>query len=255
MRGKRPIPHATSKNITFGNLNPITMDTPHPHVAFRWTQMFDTHLLEADLMIALEQNWHKHYNASDYSGDWKIIALRSENGNESTITAKDSNNYQDTALLSHCKYFQQILDDFRCEKQAVRLMQLAPQSKIKTHRDHSLGYEDGVFRIHIPIRTNSRVSFIVDGQHIPMQAGECWYANFNLPHSVENMGELPRIHLVIDCIRNPWSDEIFAAAGFDISKTDQNEIRTEDIPKIIAQLELMDSDAARGIIEELRAKL
>jgi len=231
------------------------MSALHPHVAFRWANTFDTRLLEADLAIALEQNWHNHYNASDYSGDWKIIALRSENGNESSITAKDSNNYQDTELLSHCLYFKQILEGFQCEKQAVRLMQLAPQSKIKTHRDYSLGYADGIFRIHIPIRTNSGVSFVVDGHHIPMKEGECWYANFNLPHSVENMGELSRIHLVIDCIRNAWSDDVFAAAGFDLSDPDGIPIRTEDIPKIIAQLEMMDTDASRGIIEELKAKL
>jgi aspartyl/asparaginyl beta-hydroxylase (cupin superfamily) len=244
-----------TKIFTFGNLNPITMISINPHVAFRWTKMFDIHLLENDLAIALEQNWHNHYNSSDYSGDWKIIALRSENGNESTITAKDSHHYQDTELLSHCWYFKQILDGFLCEKQAVRLMQLAPQSKIKTHRDYNLGYEDGVFRVHVPIQTNNDVSFIVDNHHIPMKEGECWYANFNLPHSVENMGQLPRIHLVIDCIRNAWSDEMFAASGFDLSKTDKNAIRNEDIPKIISQLEMMDTDAARVIIEELRAKL
>ena len=45
-----------------------------------------------------------------------------------------------------------------------------------------------------------------------MQPGEAWYLNFNLPHSVANRGTTDRIHLVIDCVMNPWLDAFFAEA-------------------------------------------
>ena len=48
-----------------------------------------------------------------------------------------------------------------------------------------------------------------------MQAGSAWYANINLPHSVQNKGKNDRIHLVIDCLRNDWSDKLFASMGYD----------------------------------------
>lgn len=226
-----------------------------PFVALRLPFSFDETRLDRDLETALAQPWNAHYNRADYDGEWKIIALRSENGREDSISANDRPDYRDTPLLALCPYFREILDGFTCEKQAVRLMRLAPGAIIKEHRDHALGYEDGVFRIHIPIRTNPDVAFWVDGNRVPMQRGECWYANFNLPHRVENLGNEARIHLVLDGLRNEWSDRLFSDAGFDLSRVEKPGFRPEDLPKIIEQLELMGTDTARRMVEELRQKL
>ena len=40
-----------------------------------------------------------------------------------------------------------------------------------------------------------------------MAEGECWYHNFNLPHSVENRGDVERLHLTLDCMVDAWLRE------------------------------------------------
>ncbi len=97
-----------------------------PLTALRLPFLFDAQKLDTDLSVALAQQWKSHYNSADYAGDWKIIALRSENGREDSITSKDLPDYHDTPLMALCPYFREIADGFRCEKQAIRLMQLAP---------------------------------------------------------------------------------------------------------------------------------
>src|SRR5690606_1308503 len=104
-----------------------------------------------------------------------------------------------TELLQKCAYFKEILNHLKCEKESVRLLCLAPGSEIKEHSDPHLGYEFGWFRLHIPIVTDQKVEFYVNGNSIKMQPGECWYANFHLPHSVKHKGSVNRVHLVIDC--------------------------------------------------------
>lgn len=226
-----------------------------PHTALCLPFRFDGDRLDADLAKALDFQWKSHFNNADYNGDWKIIALRSDDGLTDSIGAKDVHTYRNTPLMDLCPYFREITDGFCCEKQAVRLMQLAPGSHIKEHRDRGLGYADGVFRIHIPIRTHEEVLFYVNGHRVPMRRGECWYANFDLPHSVRNQGTEPRIHLVLDCLRNDWSDALFADNGYDLEAIRHKPVPAEEIPKIIAQLETLDTDTARRIIEELKRQL
>src|SRR5262249_11699756 len=52
--------------------------------------------------------------------------------------------------------------------------------------------------------TDADVAFFVDGGRVPMEAGECWYLNVNLPHRVDNRSQTDRIHLVIDCVVDDW---------------------------------------------------
>jgi hypothetical protein len=86
----------------------------------------------------------------------------------------------------------------------VRLLKLGPGSVIKEHRDHALGLEDGIARIHIPILSNPDVEFVLNSQRVVMDEGESWYLNFNLPHRVVNRGSRERVHLVVDCTVNAW---------------------------------------------------
>lgn len=224
-----------------------------PNDFLRLPYLFDGEKLDRDLALCLSREWKEHFNPADYAGDWKIIALRSENGREDAITANDRARYQDTELLARCGYFTEILDGLACEKQSVRLMRLNPGSRIKEHRDHGLSYPDGVFRLHIPIRTNEGVAFYVNARSVPMRRGECWYADFDLPHRVENLGAEPRIHLVIDCLRNEWTDTLFTSLGYDPERAGEKKINPGDIPLIIRQLETMDTDRARALIAELRS--
>ena len=42
----------------------------------------------------------------------------------------------------------------------------------REHKDLNLGYEDGEVRIHVPVRSNPGVEFVLDGREIEMEEGE-----------------------------------------------------------------------------------
>lgn len=214
-------------------------------------------LLLTDLKICESETWVDHFNKNDYQGDWTIISLRSPGGNTDTIYTHGNEQYVNTPLLQSCPYFSQIIQAFLCEKQAIRLMKLFPGSEIKAHRDSECGYEDGVFRIHIPLITQPEVLFYFDGHPLHMGVGECWYGNFNALHRIVHGGTIPRVHLVMDCLRNAWSDELFTQIGYDFAWDEQQKRlkRKEQIPATIAALELMDTEVARKMIADLKKEL
>ena len=115
-------------------------------------------------------------------------------------------------LLGRCPYYQEILAQFDCELEAVRLMRLGAGSVIKEHQDLDLSVEDGVVRLHVPIVTDDDVDFRLNGRAIRMRAGECWYLRLSDPHSVTNRSMTDRVHLVIDARVNDWLRALLARA-------------------------------------------
>lgn len=222
---------------------------------------FEEKLLLQDLQSVQEANWAAHFNTGGYEGDWKAIPLYAPKGDPRNIFAMqtDGAELQPTPLLQHCPYFQQLIQQFHCPLLSVRLLKLGAGAEIKPHRDHELGYEDGCFRLHIPISTNPQVSFILDGEQLDMQPGECWYTNVNFVHSVANNGKSDRVHLVVDGARNDWSDELFFSLApqdsFSPDKTNQPTYSKDTLLKMIAELEGMDNETSRELIIKLRAQL
>ena len=123
--------------------------------------VFDKEQLVIDTNKVIKREWVDHYNTMDYSGKWTSIALMSKGGKSTNINAFSSSKevFVPTEALSCCSYFKEILDGFLFEKTAVRLLNLGSGAEIKPHTDHCLGYENGMFRLHIPIITNSNVIF------------------------------------------------------------------------------------------------
>ena len=216
---------------------------------------FSVDKLQNDLLVCEKNLWTPHFNTNRYEGNWTSVSLRSQSGLENDILSFPNKEYKNTPLLDDCSYFKEIMDWFQCEKEAVRLLRLGPQSEIKEHVDNDTSYEDGFFRIHVPIITNSEVYFYVDHKLVPMKMGECWYANFQLPHSVENKSTEPRIHLTLDCIRNEWSDLLFSKIGFDLNYVSKYEYSEEVKRQIIAELSRNPSETNTKIIAELQSQM
>lgn len=172
---------------------------------------FDPEKLRADLARVHDDEWIPHQQKKHYDGQWSGAALRSIAGTRDNLVpeARDGQHFADTALLARCPYFREVLAQFRCPLNAVRLLRLHAGSSIAEHVDHALDYEEGEVRIHIPIVTSDGVRFILDGTRLILAPGECWYTNVNLPHAVENTGAVDRIHLVLDCIVDDWLRDIF----------------------------------------------
>ena len=98
------------------------------------------------------------------------------------IFAYHANNSEliETPIIKNCPYLKSVIETFKCPLLSARLLSLRMGGYIKPHRDFELGYEDNCFRIHVPIITNAEVQFILDGERIVMQPGECWYTQCKL---------------------------------------------------------------------------
>jgi hypothetical protein len=174
---------------------------------------FDAAALQVDLQAFSDAEWTPHFNVHNYQGDWSGIALRTTRGAhvalypDPTATA-----FEDTEMMARCFYVPQLLTEFHCDLETVRFLRLGAGAAILEHRDHKLAMEDGVARIHIPVKTSSQVEFVLDGQRVEMKEGEAWYLNFNLRHSVKNNSDEDRVHLVVDCVVNDWLRGFFPTA-------------------------------------------
>jgi Aspartyl/Asparaginyl beta-hydroxylase len=190
--------------------------SPSPYLLLPFS--FDVgQLQEALAAVEATRPWVSHFNTlayeASYGANWSCIALRSVGGVPDQIIPIDGAAYEDTAALLASPYLQQVIKRFECEKTSVRLMALEPGGVIKPHRDAGTSLDDGVTRLHIPIQTTPEVLFCIDGQAVHFTAGHTWYLNASCLHGVVNASALPRVHLMIDCVTNPWLQAVFEAAG------------------------------------------
>lgn len=217
--------------------------------AIKFDNQYDVELLKSELSSVFQDDWVNHFNTKDFNGQWKVISLRSASGCATDIKTVYSNLYKDTPLLANLPYINSVLQEWCCEKETVRFMALYPGSEIKPHKDLGCSYQDGNFRLHIPILTNDAVDFIVDGTNYHLQPGDCWYMDFSKVHSVKNAGDTVRVHLVIDCLRNHWSDELFGRYGY---VEEEKRMSIEQVEAIIAQLETHQTETATNLIAQLK---
>jgi hypothetical protein len=85
----------------------------------------------------------------------------------------------------------------------VLFINLPAEKVIDGHFDRG-DYLDVVRRHHLAITTNPKVLFSVGNETLNMAIGECWEINNNHFHSVSNLGETNRIHLLFDIIPNKY---------------------------------------------------
>ena len=71
--------------------------------------------------------------------------------------------------------------------------------KITPHHDSHPSFHSG-HRIHIPITTNPRVRFMIDGRPYQFEVGQAYELNNQLQHSVMNKGQDDRITFIFDYV-------------------------------------------------------
>lgn len=71
--------------------------------------------------------------------------------------------------------------------------------KITPHRDKHPSFHAG-HRIHVPITTNPRVRFMIDGRPYQFKVGEAYEINNQKQHSVANKGTDDRITFIFDYV-------------------------------------------------------
>lgn len=168
---------------------------------------FDPARLAADLAVLDSGCWTPHFLPQNYTGEWSAVPLRAPKGAEHPIlmlTAHPGDAFVDAPALQHTPYFRAVLAALPCPLNSVRLMRLVPGSSILKHKDPGLCAEEGSVRLHIPIRTNPDVHFVLNDSLVIMAPGDLWYLRLSDPHCVHNRGAVSRVHLVVDAEVNPW---------------------------------------------------
>lgn len=123
----------------------------------------------------------------------------------------------DTPAFARCAYLQQVIDTFRAHTTVnlVRVLRLAPRATVREHTDPTLALhiERSMVRLTIPIQRPVEVEFVLGGEPVPMQPGECWYLRLTDPHSIVNRSDEERISLTLDVIPNEWVYDLVAACA------------------------------------------
>lgn len=100
------------------------------------------------------------------------------------------------------RYFRQT------ELQNFRLNSLTKDGGLGQHREKIIGIPGREhhykLRFHLPIVTNPKVRFYMDGQEHSMDEGRVYLFNQSSLHGVNNAGEALRAHLVWDCYLNDY---------------------------------------------------
>jgi hypothetical protein len=115
--------------------------------------------------------------------------------------------------LKKCPYILSILETFQCKKETFRVHTLKPGASIRPHRDMGCSFENGKVRLHIPVETNPDVQLLLNNNPVKMEAGDCWYCNFDITHEIVNNSDEARVHLIMDCLVNDWVEELFSTAS------------------------------------------
>ena len=181
--------------------------------AVRLPLRFDPPPLQAEVAALAADDWTPHFNKGVYDGDWSGVALKAIDGAPLQLYPDPAaeGRYEATEVLRRSPALAAAVDAFQCEQESVRLLRLAPGSSIREHRDYGLRWQDGEARVHVPVVSNPAVRFYLEGELVPMAAGEAWYLDLNRPHRVENEGTVARVHLVLDLLVNEWLEELVAA--------------------------------------------
>lgn len=161
---------------------------------------FDTTSALKEVQALPESLWQNHFNQGFHDGGWQALALRFAAAAPVDIVPVDVpvSAYADSQVLEQCPELRAMLNTMALPWKSVRLMRLLPSSEIKEHIDAGVCAANGEVRLHVPLQTDEQVFFHVDGERIPLRAGECWYVDVSRPHRVRNRGDQARVHLVAD---------------------------------------------------------
>jgi hypothetical protein len=175
---------------------------------------FDAAALAAEIAALGDGAWLAHFNTQYYEGDWSGVALRTPGGKIGLYPDPNpSEPYAPTAHLAACERFRAALQTLRCPITSARVLRLGPGARIREHRDYRIGLEFGEVRLHVPLVTGPQVEFILNGLPLAAAPGECWYVDVTQPHRLTNNGSIARLHLVLDCVLDPWLEEVLREAA------------------------------------------
>jgi len=92
-----------------------------------------------------------------------------------------------------------------CRLANAMFARLDPGGHISMHSDGGAFFAT-CHRVHVPLRTQPQVMFVVGGERVQMAVGEAWEIDNTRLHGVTNAGSEPRVHLIVDLCPDPAAD-------------------------------------------------
>jgi hypothetical protein len=169
--------------------------------------------------IDLIENNNNKWISKGKTNIWDSLTIKSKYGEEQPYLEEVDYNgiYKYTESGEKCNYIKEILDSLDTDIYLVRLLKLAPHSKVSWHTDELVFKNiNKIIRCHIPIKTNKDCKMLIghplkepeiNNNNIwqaetlfeeHLEEGFIYYTNVNSLHSVYNSSDIERIHLVID---------------------------------------------------------
>jgi len=147
----------------------------------------------------LRQNRYKVHSATE-----SYPLMFSEYGEDAKTYNVDSGVWNATwPLVERLEKF------YNMKAGAVVFVKLKPHTNIIPHTDG--GWFVHTHRIHIPIITDSRILFSLEGKKFHLEKGLIYELNNMVEHGVENPTDVGRVHLMIDMLLdkavNPTADK------------------------------------------------
>lgn len=145
----------------------------------------------------IRQNLGVHKNTETLEVIWDFDSLQTNK------IGKIHSNYYKLDMESFLEKMKPIYESNYGEGYFIRVLivKLKANTNIEPHVDNGYSLMTSK-RTHIPIITNSKVTFTVDGETKYLKEGEIWEINNSKVHSVDNNSDTDRIHLIIDYTKN-----------------------------------------------------
>lgn len=145
--------------------------------------------------------------------DWKPVWSDKRYAGDHWMTCPLIEEYNKTPHFNLFEIAPIVEEKMKCKIKNLMFYAMLPGGNIPPHRDMVGNIGLGGLRIHIPIITNSGVNFTVAGKKVIMSVGELWALDTSYTHSVSNLGNENRIHLVMDVIVNDWIIKLLPTKG------------------------------------------
>jgi hypothetical protein len=198
---------------------------PPMQSAYKLPLSFDPVPIAQEIRVAESSStWIDHWAGGLAAKEtWGLISLIAGPGDlyaADAIRLGSDSSFRATEILAELPHTRSIIDAFQTEVLRARFMKLKAGAVIKEHRDFAYfggqrwSFERGRIRVHIPIVTGANVFWMLSRKRIDMKAGDAWYVNVCMPHSVENRGDTDRIHLVLELEVNDWVRTMFPPESF-----------------------------------------
>lgn len=171
--------------------------------------------------------WTRHYGEYQSGGWWTCSLLgRSADARDGDVT----DNLQPTVTdaLEKLPVTRKLLQDMRLQYMVARLARLDPDGCLWEHKDYQDLRQIPRHRIHLPLDTNAEAFLVSGGDRFHMGLASLWTFQPTTAHGACNLGDRPRVHLILDVYEDEHLKKLLAHAPPSPS-TPMPELSAEDL--------------------------